>query len=268
MNGQKVILITGASSGMGKATALDLIEKGHIVYGAARRVELMDEIAKAGGFPLRMDITQIESVELVVELIIEQHGRIDVLWNNAGFGLAGTIEETSIEDAKHQFEVNIFGLANITKLVIPHMREKKSGTIINTSSAVGKVYTPYLGWYHATKHALEGWSDCLRLELAPFGINVVVLEPGAIHTEFGNIALPGLLERSGSGPYKEMVQSYTKTWSKFNRPGASSPVRLISDTIQRILKVKTPKTRYLVGKMAKPVVFLRKNFGGRAFDKA
>ena len=176
-----------------------------------------------GGHALKMDISEDDSVVDVVDKIMSEEGRIDVLWNNAGFGLSGTIEETKIEEARYQFEVNLFGLARITQLVIPHMRAQKSGTIINTSSMGGKVYTPLLGWYHATKHALEGMSDCMRIELEPFGVNVVLLEPGAIETEFGKVAFHDLIERSGKGPYKELVKRYMAAVDKYYKPGAGSP---------------------------------------------
>ena len=183
MNQSQIILITGASSGMGKETALRLIAEGHIVYGAARRVEKMLDLVEAGGHVLLMDVTDQAQVQAGIDRIIAEQGRIDVLVNNAGYGSYGSVEETPIDDARRQFDVNLFGLARLTQLVIPHMRERQSGKIINISSVGGKIYTPLGAWYHATKHALEGWSDCLRLELKPFGIDVVIVEPGLI--EFG-----------------------------------------------------------------------------------
>ena len=182
---KKVILITGASSGMGKESAKALIRKGHAVYAAARRIEQMEDLKSMGGYPIEMDITSENDVREVIETIIRKEGRIDVLWNNAGYGLYGAVEDVPIEDAKKQFEVNLFGLAAITQKVVPYMREANRGTIINTSSMGGKMYTPMGAWYHASKHAVEGFSDCLRLELEPFNIKVVVLEPGIIITEFG-----------------------------------------------------------------------------------
>ncbi|MEO0333342.1 MAG: oxidoreductase [Bacteroidota bacterium] len=182
---KKVILVTGASSGIGKATALQLLSAGHTVYGLARRVENMQDLVKAGGKALPMDVTQHAQVKAVIQDIIQKEKRIDVLINNAGYAVYGAIEDVSYEDAKRQFEVNLFGLAEVTKAVLPAMRNQKSGTIINVSSVGGKIFTPLGAWYHATKHALEGWSDCLRLELRSFGIDVVVIQPGAIKTEFG-----------------------------------------------------------------------------------
>jgi NADP-dependent 3-hydroxy acid dehydrogenase YdfG len=160
---KKVILVTGASSGIGKATAQQLIKEGHIVYGAARRIEKMKDLEESGGHAIQMDVIKEQEVKACADRIIKEQGRIDVLVNNAGYAVYGPVENVDLEDARRQFEVNIFGLAAITKEVLPYMREAKSGTIINISSIGGKIYTPLGAWYHATKHALEGWSDCLRI---------------------------------------------------------------------------------------------------------
>ena len=170
---KKVIIVTGASSGIGKATALQLIKERHIVYGAARRVEKMQDLVSDGGKFIAMDVTNHNQVHSQIGKIIADEGKIDVLINNAGYAVYGPVEEINYEQAKRQFDVNLFGLAEVTKAVLPTMREHKSGTIINISSVGGKIYTPLGAWYHATKHALEGWSDCLRLELKQFGIDVV-----------------------------------------------------------------------------------------------
>ena len=170
MNNPQVVLITGASSGMGKETALQLIKDGYTVYGAARRIEKMKELQEAGGHALQMDISMEEDIKKALRTIEENHGGVDILINNAGYGSYGSVEETTIEDARYQFEVNLFGLARLTQLILPGMRQKRSGKIINISSMGGRIYTPLGAWYHASKHALEGWSDCLRLELKPFNI--------------------------------------------------------------------------------------------------
>ena len=185
---QKVILVTGASAGIGKDAALALLKRGHIVYGAARRVEKMQDIVKAGGHALPMDVTNEAQVVEVVKTIIKQSGRIDVLVNNAGYSTPGPVEEVPIAEAKRNFDVNLFGLARLTQEVLPYMRKAKSGSIVNVSSVVGKTYFPFGAWYIATKHALEGWSDTLRLELHPFNIKVAIIEPGAIRTEFMDVA--------------------------------------------------------------------------------
>jgi len=269
MNAKQVILITGASSGMGKVTALQLIREGHIVYGAARRVEKMQALVDAGGHALKLDVTHDEDLVRGVEQIIREQGRIDVLVNNAGYGSYGSVEETPIEDARRQFDVNIFGLARLTQLVIPRMRAQQSGKIINISSMGGRIYTPLGAWYHATKHALEGWSDCLRLELKQFNIDVVVIQPGAIATEFGEVLLEPMLERSGEGPYRKITQAVAKaTRDSYEKKGAASPPTVISNAISQAIQSSSPKTRYVAGKLAKPLMFVRKYFGDRLFDMA
>jgi NAD(P)-dependent dehydrogenase (short-subunit alcohol dehydrogenase family) len=266
---KKVILITGASSGMGKATALDLIKQGHIVYGAARRVDQMQDIVSAGGRALKLDVENEHDITSGVKKIISEQGKIDVLWNNAGYGLYGAVEDIPVADAKRQFEVNLFGLARITQEVLPHMRKHGKGTIINTSSMGGKMYTPLGAWYHASKHALEGWSDCLRLELKQFGINVVILEPGIIATEFGNVMTDPMMKYSGKGPYASLANAMAKATSdSYNNPSGASPASVISNTVSEIINSRKPKTRYRVGKLAKPMVWLRIMLGDRVFDKA
>jgi short-subunit dehydrogenase len=268
MKNKKVILITGASSGMGKETALKLIAEGHIVYGAARRIEKMQDLVKAGGHAIEMDITDHQSIVSAVNQVSKEQGKIDVLWNNAGYAIYGAVEDISLEDARRQFEVNIFGVADITKAVLPIMRKQNSGLIINTSSMGGKIYTPLGAWYHATKHALEGWSDCLRIETKQFGINVVILEPGAIATEFGDVMLAPMMERSGKGPYSNLARAMEKMGrDSYEKPNASSPASVIANTVSKIIRAKNPKARYVAGKLAKPMIFLRKWGGDRLFDK-
>ena len=197
---KKVALITGASSGIGESAAILLQENGFKVYGAARRLEKMKDLEAKGISTIALDITDEDSIMNCVNTIQEKEGSIDVLVNNAGYGSFGAIEDVSMEEARRQFDVNIFGLARLTQLVLPKMRENRFGKIVNISSMGGKVYTPFGAWYHATKHALEGWSDCLRIEVKPFGIDVVVVEPGGIKTPWGQIAADNLKKTSGNGP--------------------------------------------------------------------
>jgi len=150
--------------------------------------------------------------------------------------------------------------------VLPHMREQRSGKIVNISSMGGKIYTPLGSWYHASKHALEGWSDCLRLELAPFGIDVIIIEPGNIETEFENTMIGPMMERSGNSAYSEIAKRMKIATMKSYGKGNASPPALVAKTVSRALKAKRPKTRYVVGKMARPLLFLRKWFGDRIFD--
>ncbi|CDU15594.1 oxidoreductase [Vibrio coralliirubri] len=268
MNTTKVIFITGASSGMGKDTAMDLIKQGYIVYCAARRVEEMNDLKLAGGYVLQLDISNEQDIARCVNQIIDEQGRIDVLWNNAGYGLYGSVEETSLDDARYQFEVNVFGLARLTQLVTPFMREDRSGTIINTSSIGGKIYAPMGAWYHASKHAIEGFSDCLRLEIEPKGINVVVLEPGAIKTEFPEVMSKQVLGNSGNGPYQDLAKRVSNlSLKESGKDGAGSPTSVISKVIQEIINSPKPKTRYAAGKFSTTTLLMRRFLSDRAFDR-
>ncbi|NEO61543.1 MAG: SDR family NAD(P)-dependent oxidoreductase [Moorea sp. SIO4G2] len=262
----KVALITGASSGMGKEMAKSLLKDGLTVVVAARSVEKMANLRELGAHPLRMDITDEASIQAAVNEIQDTYGKVDVLVNNAGFGCYGTVEETSIDDARYQFEVNIFGLARLTQLLLPKMREARSGKIINISSMGGKMYTPLGAWYHASKHALEGWSDCLRLELAAFNIDVVIIEPGIIRTAFGNVLMGPMLERSGNGPYAKLANSVAKATEKSYNSGSGSSSKVIADIVSKAVIARKPKTRYVAGQFAAPMIFIRKWFGDRIFD--
>jgi short-subunit dehydrogenase len=264
---KKVILITGASSGMGKETAKALIQQGHIVYAVARRIQQMDDLKKLGGFPIQMDVTNDTEIQHVVDTIIQKEGKIDVLWNNAGYGLYGAVEDIPVAAARQQFEVNLFGLAALTQKVIPYMRKVMKGTIINTSSMGGKMYTPMGAWYHASKHAVEGFSDSLRLELAPFNIHVVVLEPGIIVTEFGEVMLDNIRKFSAKGAYASLTNKLVEATKKMYESGAGSNSSVISATITKIIQASRPNTRYRVGYFAKPMVWLRIYLGDRLFDK-
>ena len=264
----KTVLITGASSGIGKATAKQLLTEDYTVYVAARRVEKMRDLEDLGATALPMDITREEDIRAVVDRINAEQGGIDVLINNAGFGMYGAMEDTTLDDARYQFEVNLFGLARLTQLALPHMREQGAGKIVNISSMGGKIYTPLGSWYHATKHALEGWSDCLRLELARFGIDVIVIEPGAIETEFGDVMTGPMLERSGDTAYADMAHKVAKATREMYEGGGGSPPSVIAGVISKALKARKPRTRYAAGKYAKPMIALRKWLGDRIFDRA
>lgn len=264
---KQIALVTGASSGMGKDFARALARQGMVVYAAARRVENMQDLKAEGIIPLQMDITLQGDIEKVVAQIERGHGGVDVLINNAGFGMYGAVEDTSVDDARYQFEVNLFGLARLTQLVLPHMREQRAGKIINISSMGGRMYTPLGAWYHATKHALEGWSDCLRIEVQQFGIDVVIIEPGAILTEFGDVMSGPMLERSGEGPYGNMAQKVATLGRESYEKGGASPPSVITDLVLKAVYARRPKTRYVAGKYARPMLFIRKWFGDRLFDQ-
>ncbi len=265
---KKVALVTGASAGMGKEIAKQLLADGYVVYTAARRVEKMADLAAEGAITLKMDVTNDDEVSAGIAQIEKDYGGVDVLVNNAGFGLYGAVEDITIEEAKYQFEVNLFGVARMTQAVLPYMRGKKAGSIVNITSMGGKIYTPLGAWYHATKHALEGWSDCLRLEVSQFGIDVIIIEPGIILTEFGAVLLDPMVKRSQGSPYEKFAQAIANATKESYEKGGGSPPSLIAKTISRALKASKPKTRYVAGKFAKPLIFIRKYFGDRIYDKA
>jgi len=261
-----VSLVTGASSGIGEAVVRALLEKGHHVYAAARRVERMQELEDAGASVHYLDLTEENSLIALVETIAVEVGCVDVLVNNAGFGVYGPVEEVPLDEARRQFEVNLFGLARLTQLLVPDMRERGSGRIVNISSVGGRIYTPMGAWYHASKHALEGWSDCLRLELAPFDIDVVVVEPGAIRTEFGEIAVAPLLERSKDGPYGEIARAMAAATREIIATRGSAP-SVIANSVVKALEAKRPRTRYVAGHLARPLAVTRRIVGDRFFDR-
>jgi NAD(P)-dependent dehydrogenase (short-subunit alcohol dehydrogenase family) len=260
-------LVTGASSGMGKATAKKLLEKGYTVYVAARRVDQMRDLEELGAIVLAMDITKAGDVVAAFDRITSDHAGVDVLINNAGFGLYGAVEDTTIHDARYQFEVNLFGLASVTQLALPYMRSRRAGKIVNISSVGGKVCMPLGSWYHASKFALEGWSDCLRLELTPFGIDVIVIEPGAIETEFGALTVGPMLQRSGETAYADLAQKMAKAARENDAPGKGSPPSLVADVIVKAIESRRPRTRYAAGKYARPLIGIRRWVSDRTFDR-
>ena len=228
-----VVLLTGASSGIGYDVAPLLVRYGYTVYGAARRVEKIEELASEGVKSLSLDVTDEASMEAAVQQIIEAEGRIDVLINNAGYGFYGAIEDVPIDEARRQFEVNLFGLARLTQLVLPHMRARGSGRILNISSMAGRITSP-----------------------------------GGIKTPWGLIAADHLEESSRNGVYAAQAQRVAANMRKLYSPSSNlSEPKVISNAILRALEARRPKTRYLVGFGAKPSVFLHTVLPDRLFDK-
>ena len=264
---KKVALITGASSGMGKSAANILHSRGYVVYGAARRTEEMKDLKEKGMGVVSLDLTDDASIINAVNTIVEKEGRIDILVNNAGYGSYGAVEDVPLEEARRQFEVNLFGMARLTQLILPGMRKHKYGRIVNISSMGGKIYTPLGAWYHATKHAVEGWSDSLRLEVKAFGIDVVVVEPGGIKTAWGSIAADNLKKTSGNGAYANFANKVAETMKKAYSGKQLTSVDVLGKTIADAATDKNPKTRYVKGYMAKPAIAIRKWFGDKIFDK-
>ena len=263
----QVILLTGASSGIGYDTAKDLAAAGHTVYGAARRVEKLEELRPFGIIPLQLDITDEDSVKKAVETIIAEQGRIDALVNNAGYGSYGAIEDVTLDEARNQFEVNLFGLARLTQLVLPQMRAQRSGRIINVSSMGGRLTTFMGAWYHATKYALEAFSDALRMETSDFGIQVSIIEPGGIKTDWGMIAADKLEESAKGGAYESIARKTAENMRRHYSSESLSDPAIISKAITHAIEAKKPKTRYLIGYMAMPAVLMHTVLPARAFDK-
>ena len=239
----KVVLITGCSTGIGRDLAQRLTQAGYTVVATARNVETLNDAQAALKLPL--DVTQPDSVFNAVAQILKQFGRIDVLVNNAGYALRGAMEEVSDEQVQRMFDVNVFGVLRMIRAVAPHMRQQGAGRIINISSIAGKLSTPANGTYSATKFALEALSDALRLELAPFRIQVVLVEPGAIKTQFDDTAqahAQGILSNSAS-PYQPLYKMSDHAAASMRR-GEPGP-QAVSVVIQQAIEASSPKARYL-----------------------
>jgi NAD(P)-dependent dehydrogenase (short-subunit alcohol dehydrogenase family) len=258
--------VTGASSGIGEATARGLQAAGFTTYAVARRVDRMAGLAEEGVHTFAMDVTDDASMVAGIHRIVAENGRVDVLVNNAGYGSYGAVEDVPIDEARRQFEVNVFGLARLVQLVVPHMREQQSGRIINMSSIGGKFYEPLGAWYHATKFAVEGFSDSLRLELAPFGIHVVIVEPGPIITEWNTIARDGLVETSRGGAYEEHSLRVHRTMERGDTGWAGSSPDVVAKKIVSAATARRPRIRYPVGKGAGSILLARRLMPDRAFD--
>jgi short-subunit dehydrogenase len=261
----KTVLITGASSGIGKATAIHLAQNGYKVYGAARRIEKLKELTKFGIKPIALDVTNDESMVACVENIINEEGRIDVLINSAGSGYYAALEDMPMSDAKYQMEVNVFATARLIQLVLPSMRANKFGKIINISSVGGKVTLPMGAWYHASKFAIEGLSDALRKEVQSFGIDVVVIEPGGTKSEMTGLGTKYLRKVSGNTIYAPLANGVIKMYEDIVK-NASDPI-VIAKLIQKGIEAKCPQTRYAGASGAKLMLFLRKILSDKMFDK-
>ena len=250
---KRVALVTGASAGIGKSIVQRLIGDGWLVYGAARRVDAMADLVAAGARALPMDVTDDASLRRAVEALLAAEGRIDALVNNAGYGSYGALEEVPLDEARRQFEVNVFGAMRLTQLVLPTMRAQRSGTIVNVTSMGGRIWMPIGGWYHATKHALEVLSDALRVEVAPFGVKVVVVQPGSIRSEWGGIAADTLEKTAATSSYASLVGPMVTVL----RAGkTSSPPEVVADAVSRALATSSPRRRYATPFDAKALIWL------------
>ena len=263
---KKVILITGASSGIGYDAALILAEQGHRVYGAARRVELLEQLRERGVVPIRMDVTDEASMVDGVNAIIDVEGRIDVLVNNAGYGYMGAIENVTISEAKRQLEVNVFGMARLTQLVLPYMRKQHSGRIINTSSVAGKAVIPFGGWYNVSKYSVEALSDALRIEVKPFGVKVCLIEPGGIKTDWGIIAADNLEASSEGTDYETSGLKMARLLRRGYTSNLLSNPKRVAKAIARAVNAKKPRIRYRLGAGSGLIVFLHSVLPARWWD--
>jgi NAD(P)-dependent dehydrogenase (short-subunit alcohol dehydrogenase family) len=213
-----------------------------------------------------MDVTDDESMTTGVERILGETGRLDVLVNNAGYGSYGAVEDVPIVEARRQFEVNLFGLARLTQLVTPAMRHNGAGRIINVSSIGAVIYEPFGAWYHATKFAVEGFSDSLRVELAPFGIDVVIVRPGGILTEWNTIARDGLRETSRGGAYEQLADSAARRLESVDNRLLSSSPGTVARTIVRAATASHPRSRYATGRGSRLLPAVRRILPDRAYD--
>ena len=229
----KVALVTGASSGIGDATARRLAQLGYTVYAVARRADRMAALKERGIRTEPADVTDDATLVALVDKIISETGRIDVLVNNAGYGSYGALEDVPIAEARRQFDVNVFGLARLIQLVLPHMRAQRDGYIVNISSIGGKIWEPLGSWYHAAKFAVEGLSDSLRAEVAQFGIKVIVIEPGAIRTEWAAISADNLDAASAGTPYRDQARFVSGTLRATEKSRLTSGPAVVADEIGR-----------------------------------
>ncbi|HLR20036.1 MAG TPA: oxidoreductase [Staphylococcus sp.] len=252
----KVALVTGASSGIGYETAKLLAKKDYCVYAASRNVENMQALRAYHVKVIQLDLTKPNLIESAVKHILNAEGRLDILVNNAGYGSYGAVEDVTIDEARKQFEVNLFGLSELTKAFIPSMRNQGSGKIINISSVGGRTPNYFGSWYHASKYALEGYSESLRLELSDFGIDVIVIEPGGIKTNWGPITAQHLTDSSKGSIYEVKAQQMAQSMAKQDQSGLLSHPSVVAKTIIKSIESKHAKPRYVVGMAAKPIILL------------
>ena len=268
MASERVTLVTGCSSGIGRATALALAERGHRVFASARNRNDLTELERRDSLTtVTLDVTDPATIAAAVETVLSRAGRIDVLVNNAGYGQYGAVEEVTTDEWRAQFEVNLFGSVAVTQAVLPAMRKQRRGMIVNVSSVAGRVAIPFSAPYCASKHALEAVSDALRVEIAPFGIQVVLVEPGPIETRFDDRARSGaapLLSRPG--PYRELYALAERAMDGEFQKG-KLPAEAVARVIVEAVESGRPRARYPVGRIARVLVPMRAALPDRWFDR-
>jgi NAD(P)-dependent dehydrogenase (short-subunit alcohol dehydrogenase family) len=265
------ILVTGCSTGIGRVTARHLADRGQLVYASARHVDSLAELADAGCRTLALDVTDEASLVAAVDTIVAAHGRVGALVNNAGYSQSGPVEEITPDSLRRQFETNVFGLVRLCQLVLPSMRDAGRGRIVNLSSMGGRMTLPGGGAYHATKYAVEALSDALRYEVKGFGIQVVLVEPGPVNTEFGTTANASMSggESEDEGPYLEFNQGVDALVAKTygGEPKGSSRPEAIAEVIESALTSSRPRARYLVGSTARSIVAAHGLLSDRMWDR-
>ena len=266
-NTQKIILITGGSSGIGFDSAIALAKQGHKVYAAARRVDMMEPLKEFGIVPLSLDVTNDNSMQECVNAVLDAENRIDVLINNAGYGYFGAIENVKMEEARKQLEVNVFGMARMCQLVLPTMREQHAGRIINIASIAGRVTVYFGGWYNVSKYAVETFSDALRMETKSFGIDVVLIEPSAIKTNWGIIAADNLEASSRGTVYEAKAINEANNMHKAYRSNFFSKPKVVTKAICKAVNRRRPRTRYCIGRGGKMIIFLHSILPTRCWDR-
>jgi NAD(P)-dependent dehydrogenase (short-subunit alcohol dehydrogenase family) len=246
----KVVLITGASSGIGAATASRLASAGFRVYATARRVDALGELRAKGCETLRLDVTDETSMREAVETIETREGSVGALINNAGYCQPGALETLPIEAVRHQFDTNVFGVLRMAQLVLPGMRKAGAGRIVNLSSMGGKLVFPGLGAYHASKYAVEALSDVLRFEVKGFGIDVVIIEPGIIRSGFVDAAITKMPHGGADGPYVEFDATIPRAMKEIYEHGVLAKLGGTPDDVAKVIEdaltESSPKTRYTV----------------------
>jgi NAD(P)-dependent dehydrogenase (short-subunit alcohol dehydrogenase family) len=264
------VLITGCSTGIGRATAERLAAAGFTTYATARRLESIQDLEARGCRLLELDVVDDASRRAAVDAIVAEHGAVGALVNNAGYSQSGALETVPLDAIRAQFETNVFGLIALTQLVLPGMRERGSGRIVNLSSMGGKMTLPGGGVYHATKYAVEALSDALRWEVAPFGIDVVIIEPGLIRTEFANTVAAQMEQVDDDGPYARFNQSIKKATTKAYTTGPMAKLGGepddVAKVIEQALTAKRPRTRYPVTPSARVFMLNRRMLPDRAWD--
>ncbi|WP_270421587.1 oxidoreductase [Acidaminococcus massiliensis] len=247
---QQVVLVTGASSGIGRETAILLAKTGHVVYGAARRLEKLQELSKYGVIPLVLDVTKEYSCQNALQQILNQQGTLDILINNAGYGSYGAVEDVPLTEAQRQLDVNVFGAIRLTQMVLPLFRRQHRGRVIMISSIAGRLTGPFGGWYHASKYALEALSDALRMETAGQGIWVSIVEPGLVRTPWGHITADHLAASARRGPYARLAEQAARGIHRlYDKKWLTSPAE-VARTIFLAVNAAQPQARYLCGKDA------------------